>query len=84
MFFVTRPKAQMSIRVLEARPVPERSDVIHDEIIELTSTHAQRVCPYRLRRVVIVRQDTHGIMEILTNNFDLAASTIAAFYRDRW
>src|SRR5208337_3948849 len=37
-----------------------------------------------LRRIVIWQEDRQEEMEILTNHFDLAASTIAAIFKDRW
>lgn len=84
-FFVTRPKSNMAIRVLEERPLVDvRTLVIADEIIELTSEQAKREYPERLRRVTVVRQDTLTQMEILTNNFELGATTIGRIYKDRW
>jgi IS4 transposase len=74
----------MGIRVVENREVPERTLVITDEVIELTTEQAQRDCPYRLRRVTVVREDTLEPFEILTNNFHLAAATIAAIDKNRW
>jgi hypothetical protein len=84
VFFVTRPKVRMGIRVIEERPISDRTRVIADEVIELTTEQAQRDCPHQLRRVTVVREDTLEPMEILTNNFELAASTIGAIYKDRW
>jgi IS4 transposase len=84
VFFVTRPKEGMVIDVVEERAVPERGNIINDEVIELGTEHAKRDCPHRLRRVTVLREDTLEPMEILTNNFQLAASTIAAIYKDRW
>jgi hypothetical protein len=84
VFFVTRPKDGMSIRVVQTRGVPEHSRVISDEIVELGTEQARRDCPYQLRRGTVVRQDTLEPFEILTNNLQLAASTIADIYKDRW
>lgn len=84
-FFVTRPKSNMAIRVIEERPLVDvRTLVVADEIIELTSEQAKREYPERLRRVTVVRQDTLTQMEILTNNFELGATTIGRIYKDRW
>jgi hypothetical protein len=84
VFFVTRPKTGMVLRVVESRAVSERSRVIADEIIEFTSAQGLRDCPYQMRRVTVVREDTLEPFEVLTNNLVLAASTIAAIYKDRW
>lgn len=84
VFFVSRPKDGMCIQVMETREVAERTRVISDEIIELATEQARRDCPYRLRRITVVREDTLEPFEILTNNFQLAAATIGNIYKDRW
>ena len=54
-------------RVVERRRVPERSAVLRDEIIELTTCDAATHCPFRLRRVEVDDPDTHGTLVFLTN-----------------
>jgi hypothetical protein len=84
VFFVTRTKAGMSLRVVETRPVAEKSVVVADEIVEIASEEGRRNCPHPLRRIIVVREDTLEPFEILTCHMTLAASTVAAIYKDRW
>ena len=52
--------------------------------IEFDLSAAKEKYPKRLRRIA-VRNDEHGYtVELLTNNFSLAASTIARLYKARW
>ena len=55
-----------------------------DEEIELELPAAKKKYPKELRRIAVWNEE-HGFMvELLTNNFTLAASTIAAIYKARW
>ena len=54
-----------------------------DQTIELTGPRAKN-CPIRLRRIGYKDADTGIHYTSLTNNFTLAASTIADIYKARW
>jgi len=84
VFFVTRLKANAQIEVVEEWEPPQHRRILKDQAIRLTGTGAQEKCPYRLRRIEAVREDTGDILVFLTNHHDLGASTIAAVYKDRW
>ena len=84
VFFVTRLKANAQFEVVEEREPPQHRRILKDQTIRLTGTGAQEKCPYRLRRIEAVREDTGDILVFLTNHHDLGASTIAAVYKDRW
>jgi Transposase DDE domain/Domain of unknown function (DUF4372) len=84
VFFVTRLKDNTVYQVVERRPVPERSAVRRDELIELTTWDAATKCPFRLRRVEVDAPDQHGSLVFLTNQLTFGATTIAAIYKDRW
>ncbi len=58
--------------------------VDYDQRIRLTSNHAQKQGVPELRLVGFTCPDTQRQYRFLTNNFKLAASTIAAIYKDRW
>lgn len=81
IWFVTRPITNEVVVVLESRPLPARGSVLRDEIIRVGKGEIRE--QVRLRRVT-VRDDAGEEFQILTNNERLAASTIAAIYRDRW
>lgn len=40
--------------------------------------------PQRLRRIAVWNEEHDFVVELLTNNFTLAAYTIAALYKARW
>ncbi len=53
-------------------------------ILKLSSDYAKkRGAPKRLRRIEFMMKKKRTF-EFLSNNFHLAASTIAAIYKDRW
>ena len=54
-----------------------------DQTIQLTGTKADK-CPIPLRRIGFKDADTGNRYYFLTNNFKLAASTIAEIYKARW
>lgn len=84
VYFVTRSRTNMLYKIVERRPVPTRGNVTKDQTIELTSKHARERCTSRLRQVVIWDGEHKRELVFLTNVFHLAASTIAAIYKDRW
>jgi len=86
VFFVVRHKDNIRYMSIEERPLPEKraQNVLIDEVIEFELPAARAKYPQRLRRVAVWNEE-HGFMvELLTNNFTLAASTIAALYKARW
>ncbi len=84
VYFVTRSRTNMLYKIVERRPVPTRGNVTKDQTIELTSKHARERCTSRLRQVVLWDSEHKRELVFLTNVFHLAASTIAAIYKDRW
>ena len=81
--FVTRLKDNVSYGVVSEREVPKGSDIIRDEVIVLTSQ--QEIGPQaQLRRVEVWVEERQETWVFVTNNFRLAASTIAAIYKERW
>lgn len=84
VWFVTRPRTNMLYEVLDRRPVPPRGAVLADEVIRLTGLHAADRCPVPLRQVTIWDETQQRRLTFLTNLMHLAASTIAAIYKERW
>lgn len=84
VFFVTRLRAKAVYTVKERRLLPSGSPVISDQIIQLNSAHALKRGAPPLRRVEYCCPQTGKHYEFLTNHFGLAATTIAAIYKDRW
>jgi len=84
VWFVTRPRTNMLYAVLERGPVPARGVVLADDVIQLTGLHAADRCPVPLRQVTIWDDAQQRPLSFLTNIRHLAASTIAAIYKERW
>jgi IS4 transposase len=84
VWFVTRPRTNRLDDVLDRRPGPSRSAVLADAVIRLTSPHAADRCPVPLRQVTIWDETQQRVLTFLTNLMHLAASTIAAIYKERW
>ena len=86
VFFVVRHKDNLLYTQTRELPLPEKraQNVLIDEIIELTGTQTRGKYARPLRRIA-VWNDEHGyVVQLLTNNFKLAASTIAELYKARW
>ena len=86
VFFVVRHKDNIRYTSIEERPLPDKQaqNVLIDEVIEFERPDAKEKYPKRLRRIALWN-DEHGYtVELLTNNFKPAASTIAALYKARW
>ena len=82
VFFVSRLRDNALFEVLRDREITPHGNILEDQIIRLTGAPCK--CPHPLRRVVAVREDTGEILVFVTNHHRLAASTIAAIYKDRW
>jgi len=81
--FVTRLKDSVEYGIAEQRSVPADSAILRDEVILLCCQ--QDIGPEaRLRRVEVWIEEKNETMVFLSNNFKLAASTIAAIYKERW
>ena len=81
--FVTRMKKDTLYEVVESRSVVPHKGVLSDQMIQLTSRRSRKNYP-GLLRLVRFRSDDGEEFDFLTNNMSLAASTIAAIYKDRW
>jgi IS4 transposase len=61
-------------------------DIIKDEIIILCSKKAQEtgIIEHKLRLVHVYKEDENKVIEIITNQLDWEARTIADLYKKRW
>lgn len=84
VYFVTRLKANADIQIVEKHPVVEGGQVLQDETVRLETFVAGRRDLEDLRRVTVWLEDKQEELVLLTNHFKLAASTIAAIYKERW
>jgi Transposase DDE domain/Domain of unknown function (DUF4372) len=83
VYFITRQRKNARYRVTTRQPVPAGSSVTSDQTIRLSGVKAER-CPGALRRIGYRDPATGKHYVFLTNNFHLAARTIAAIYKERW
>lgn len=86
--FVTRIKANSVYTVIEELDLPDKEDqdILKDEIIELTSQKAidSGIASQKLRLVHVYKEDENKLIEIITNQLDWTARTIAVLYKKRW
>jgi hypothetical protein len=83
VFFVTRLKDNIEYGVVEQRAVKPDSEILRDEVVLLVKIQEEgRVA--LMRRIEVWVEEKQATMVFLTNQLKLAASTIAAVYRDRW
>ena len=86
VYFVPRLKENAVYRVVKNLPIApaKQGSVLKDQIIRFTGPGAQEKCAHEMRLVSFYDEQQDRVFEFLTNNFTLAASTIAAIYKDRW
>ena len=81
--FVTRLRRDLRVHVVERRPVLYDKGLTSDQIVLLSGCAGRRHAQ-RLRRIGYRDPTTGKHYVFLTNDFLLAASTIAEIYRQRW
>lgn len=86
VYFVVRHKDNLSYSPVKERDLPETTaqQVLKDEEIELTLPQSKMKYPGKLRRVAVWDEENQQTIELITNNFNWAAQTIADLYKSRW
>jgi len=84
MYFVTRLRHDLSIKVIQERTLPQNRNIRRDPLISLSSLQGQRECPFPLRRIEVWNPEQQETIVFLTNHLTFGASTIAEIYRQRW
>lgn len=86
--FVTRIKTNTLYESIQELDLPDKEDqdIIKDEIIVLNSSKAIEtgINGQKLRLVHVYKQDENKVIEIITNNLEWSARTIADLYKKRW
>ena len=86
--FVTRIKNNTVFEVVEELDLPDDTDqdILKDDIIRLTSPTAIKkgISTEKLRLVHVYKEDENKVIEIITNQLDWTARTIADLYKKRW
>lgn len=87
-YFVTRAKVNTTYETVEELDLPDCKDenILKDEIIRLTGIKAVEsgMDKEKLRRVVVYKDDENKTIEVLCNNLEWSAATIAELYKRRW
>jgi len=84
LFFVTKAKKNMKYTVLGQQNVPKNKGVVSDRHIKLNGFYTRKEYPNMLRLVTFIDRETGEEHVFVTNNFKLAACTIADLYKSRW
>jgi len=86
--FVTRIKSNTVYDSIEEIDLPDQKDqdIVKDEIIQLSSKQAIKtgIQQQKLRLVSVYKEDENKIINIITNQLDWKARTIADLYKKRW
>lgn len=83
VWFVTRAKSNIDYAVNGQHPVSGKG-IINDHRISLEGQHTREKYPTNLRLIRFYDDEKKKTFVFLTNNFSLAATTIAQIYRSRW
>lgn len=84
VYFVTRSKTNMVYEVIGQHQFTEGTGVMADNTIALKGYKASKDYPKELRMIQYYDYKTEKIYTFITNNFKLAAKTIADIYKSRW
>ena len=84
VFFVTRMKTNTVYTVMEQCAVPDKGNVLRDQIVSLPALGKDGEAPVLFRRIEYWNADKQEILGFFTNLLHLAVSTVAAIYKDRW
>jgi IS4 transposase len=82
--FVIRAKENLAYRRRYSHPVDHATGIRSDQTILLTGPRTAKLYPVVLRRVHYYALERAQHFHYLTNNFTLAATSIAALYEQRW
>ena len=83
-FFITRAKDAMAYQVTGQHEIDLKKGLLFDRTIQLTGPLSQQKYDKPLRLVGFYDAETKNTYHFLTNNFKLAALTIAQLYKARW
>ncbi|MEK7877071.1 MAG: IS4 family transposase, partial [Pseudomonadota bacterium] len=83
-YFIVRAKKNLQFTRRYSADVPDILGLRFDQTIVLNGFYSSAAYPDPLRRVGLIDPESSNKIVFLTNNFDLAASTIARLYKARW
>lgn len=83
-FFVVRAKENLRYQRRYSLPKDKEAGIRADQVITLVTHKSKMGYPEPLRRVSYVDKERNKRLVFLTNNFEIAAPTVAAIYKQRW
>lgn len=83
-FFVTRAKDNLAYRITGQQETIQNKGVLMDASIEPSTFYARKDYSGTLRLIRYYDKENDRVFEFITNNFKLAAATIAGIYKARW
>jgi len=84
VFFVTRAKENLRFEFLGQQAIPNKKGLQFDHIVHIKCPKQRKKYPGKLRLIGYFDHDRNKTYSFLTNNFKLAALTIAQIYKARW
>ncbi len=83
-FFVIRAKDSLSFQRMYSHDIDKCTGLKCDQTIHLKHFYSRKSYPENLRRIKYYDEITDKEYIYLTNNFEIAAKTIADLYKHRW
>jgi hypothetical protein len=83
VWFVTRAKSNINCAVTGQHTASAKG-ILQDQRIVLQGHYSSKNYPSELRLIQFYDEERQKTLTFLTNNFKLAASTIAKIYKSRW
>jgi len=84
IYFVTRMKTNTVYETVELCAVPDKGNALSDQIVSLPALDKAGEAPVLFRRIEYWNADKQEILVLFTNLLHLAASTVAAIFKERW
>tara|TARA_B100000315_G_scaffold235803_1_gene251020 strand:+ start:237 stop:1397 length:1161 start_codon:yes stop_codon:yes gene_type:complete len=84
VFFVTRAKDNLRFEFLGQQDIPKKKGLQFDHVVQIKSSKQREKYPGKLRLIGYYDHEKNKTYTFLTNNFKLAAITIARIYKARW
>ena len=84
--FIVRGRDNIQFESIRERDLPDTTsqEILKDEEVRLTGVETASKYPKKIRRIGIYHVQGGYTIDLYTNDFKHAASTIAALYRSRW
>lgn len=84
LFFVIKAKSNMKFTIIGQQEFTKNKGILSDCLIMLSGVTTHENYPKKLRMVTFIDPKTAEQHVFVTNNFKLAARTIADLYKSRW